>query len=630
MGHPPIQIQTNRYLNERVRPMTDAEVYAVWNCAPRTTFVLTNSPINWVNELIDEILLAVPAVTTCDMAELKIAAIMSVLGPDADGIPPVAMRDQILGIIRANVPNPADYLERVEEFVIAYGCGKWRDTEAGLGSTWAHKWANANYALSRIFVPFVEVAARWLDDKVPDYVEPEPDDAESEPTFDLGHPDAMPLAMWFITPSVYSATPVGEAEISIKAAPHGSLTPGADVTLNGETQSLAPGMKVVYVVEAESVVTFPAGALQCHEPTRVILSIHDNETRITAEGTTQLRLTYNEHLEIRSPGPIEVFQCPCGSIHCEQRHRLVNWPASELRLDTYIASAVKGAPPRKVKPRVRRPPTTGGFSSGMYYWLLSMEGRLRLIPIEWTICGRCGMEYQPDDPPICPGDIAGKPCATPFDDPRNRKISRERFFSMRGIIDRVARLRCGERAEHFARAAEWTPQIKSELKRTLGDDWQDTLGPICPTWSGERWNALLGSDLNKLLGEYWDNLYGAPIDFVNWYESKQKLSHANSLPDIAAKEAISVPGLVAQLELNMKQFNRWLECVRLFRSPDEWVQEAKKAKKFVPEFLEELEYEIEQFRNACGCPICGNCPTAKSKPTYVWVLSHDADDYSHE
>ena len=67
--------------------------------------------------------------------ELYCVAAMCALGP-AHGLPPHAMREQLLGIIRESADgNP----ERVLEFAVAYGCGKWRSILAR-PNTWECRW----------------------------------------------------------------------------------------------------------------------------------------------------------------------------------------------------------------------------------------------------------------------------------------------------------------------------------------------------------------------------------------------------------------------------------------------------------------------------------------------------------
>src|ERR1043166_3176230 len=59
--------------------------------------------------------------------ELRLTVAMCWLGPPpTEGIPPASMREELQTVLSELVPHKQEQLERVMEFVIAYGCGKWR------------------------------------------------------------------------------------------------------------------------------------------------------------------------------------------------------------------------------------------------------------------------------------------------------------------------------------------------------------------------------------------------------------------------------------------------------------------------------------------------------------------------
>jgi len=93
--------------------------------------------------------------------DLRVVVVMCWLGPQSAGIPPIAMRNNLLGILRRVVSDERERLERVMEFAIAYGCGKWRQVQPGYGS-WEQRWQGAVRGLVRALEPAVEQANRWL------------------------------------------------------------------------------------------------------------------------------------------------------------------------------------------------------------------------------------------------------------------------------------------------------------------------------------------------------------------------------------------------------------------------------------------------------------------------------------
>src|SRR6266545_5996421 len=93
--------------------------------------------------------------------DLRVVVAMCWLGPQAAGIPPPAMRHELLGTLRQCVPDGQERVGRVMEFAIAYGCGKWRDTQPGYGG-WGQRWQGAVRGLVRALEPAVAQANRWL------------------------------------------------------------------------------------------------------------------------------------------------------------------------------------------------------------------------------------------------------------------------------------------------------------------------------------------------------------------------------------------------------------------------------------------------------------------------------------
>jgi hypothetical protein len=590
--------------------MHNALVQQIHDCKPMRRFVLANSRVKWLEGLVKRVSKAVPATAGSDPVKLRIAVAMLALGPPYAGIPPAAMRDKVRKILIRHVR--VDRERRVEEFVIVYGCGRWRKPLGGVGTTWDHKWGNAQLQLGRMFFKFVHVAAAWLHQYVPNY---------PAPTFKISSEHSDDLALRFVNPVKVRGAVAGPVSMRIDADPRGAVRPGATVTLNGSVSFYKPGMKAVFSVDARTTFVHGSRVFRPRYTTKVLISVLNDETLVRTSAGRRFHLTQGEPLLIESPSPIEEYQCPCGSTHCKKGHRLENCPAHDPRieLDSYVASAVKGPPARGRRVRKEAAPSTGGFVGGMYYWKLAFETSapwpLLLVTVEYTVCAKCGLEFQPGVPPQCPG------CATPVDRGSARRISRDRLLLMNGPIRyrREARLRCAATAKHFAKAPLLTPPMEEFLKTKLGDDWREIMGPDWRIRTVEEWDALQGEDWHEKLGEYWHNLYGAPPTFMKWYEARRILRDPGAWPELASLRGETVDDFLASLRQAMRPFEYWLECARLSQNRESWPDQAALARVSVPEFEKKLEVDMADFRRQCGCPICGSVPTAKSRPTYVWV-----------
>src|SRR2546428_5267915 len=82
--------------------------------------------------------------------DLRVVVVMCWLGPQSAGIPPIAMRNNLLGILRRFVSDERERLERGMGFAIAYGCGEWREVEARDGSLGA-RWPGGGQGIGRAF-----------------------------------------------------------------------------------------------------------------------------------------------------------------------------------------------------------------------------------------------------------------------------------------------------------------------------------------------------------------------------------------------------------------------------------------------------------------------------------------------
>jgi hypothetical protein len=339
--------------------MTDAEVSLICNSSALTEFYVPGAKIQWLDDLERAVLAEVPALAHCDPVEFRMLVAMAALGPRNAGVPPEAMRDHLMRIIRRNTPR-AGRLARVEEFVIAYGCGKWRHTPLGVAAKWEDTWAHARDALGRMFRPSVEAARTWLHGTVTGFVGPDPENAEEvkEENKDI-KADSAELAGWFIEPATEHSAFGGRARVTIT----GTMG-GADIAWNLQPpDSYATGIKVVFVVPRRSRWT-REGTTVVLGHVKAIVSVLDDETRIETGVMERVTLKIGETLAIEASREIDEWLCPCGTIRCEERHCLDSWPVRRIDLISHIASAVKGPPAAGTRVGRAYPPSPGGFVQG--------------------------------------------------------------------------------------------------------------------------------------------------------------------------------------------------------------------------------------------------------------------------
>jgi len=315
--------------------------------------------------------------------DVHLVVAMCWLGPPSAGIPPAALRQDLLNVLRRCVPDEFERLERAMEFVIAYGCGKWRQVQAGSGG-WEQRWQGAMRGLVRALEPAVEQANRWLAGHVVGFPQ-ERSVARAEGFLEdtAVWSDAWMLATRFVRPEhplllqegaglTVECTSEG-AEISTSVQDYQTMTP--------------PGAKVVLTVQEKD----GALLLSCSQPlalgagATVLLIARDEDTIVKMLVDTsgqQVRLKIGESAFIGGPATLALWECTCGTTHCRERHRLETWDPTQvvqktsveeqkqkavapLTLWDCVASAVKG-PQASIK--------TGAFVQGVYFPLLTQEG----------------------------------------------------------------------------------------------------------------------------------------------------------------------------------------------------------------------------------------------------------------
>lgn len=332
-------------------------------------------------------LLGNSARTVCPDAEedeLLLVTAMCWLGPLDAGPPPALLREELLHRLRQAEENAKERVERVMEFVIAYGCGKWRTVKAGYGG-WAQRWQGAVRGLVRALEPAVGQTNRWLAEHVAGFpkdrsIPHNPQFIEDTPTWS----DAWMLANKFARPEDRLSLEEDET-LTISCTEEGTE---CTVTDQEYQQFVPPGAKAVWTVQEPDVTTLLTDEHSLSVAAGATLSLiaRDEDALIKAaqeEQNRQTHLKVGQEAEVRGPLALDVWECTCGTTHCEERHRLEAWDPVQrvqktvtdagsrkkeetaLTLWNFVASAVKG-------PQVRI--QTGSFVQGIYFPLLSQEG----------------------------------------------------------------------------------------------------------------------------------------------------------------------------------------------------------------------------------------------------------------
>jgi hypothetical protein len=320
-----------------------------------------------------------------DVAEddVYLGVAMCWLGPPSAGIPPATLRQDLLDILRRYVPDEFERPERAMEFVIAYGCGKWRPVKAGAGG-WEQRWQGAMRGLVRALEPAVEQANRWLAGHVVGFPqERSVARAEGFPEDTAVWSDAWMLATRFVRPEHPLLLREGAA-LTMECTPDGTEI---RVSTQDYQTTTPPGAKAVWTVQEKDralllscsqFLALAAGAI-------VLLIARDEDTIVKMLVSTsgqQARLRIGESASLEGPATLTLWECTCGTTHCRERHRLDMWDPTQvvqktsieeqkrqvvasLTLWDCVASAVKG-PQANIK--------TGAFVQGIYFPLLAQEG----------------------------------------------------------------------------------------------------------------------------------------------------------------------------------------------------------------------------------------------------------------
>jgi hypothetical protein len=139
--------------------------------------------------------------------EIWMTVAMCWLGPPPSaGIPPAFLREELYQVMQQLVPDEQERLERIMEFTIAYGCGKWREVRPGAGG-WEHRWQGAMRGLVRALEPATAQSNRWLAEHVVGFPQERHVSHDKRFVEDAGiWSDAWLLATRFIRPEYLTFT----------------------------------------------------------------------------------------------------------------------------------------------------------------------------------------------------------------------------------------------------------------------------------------------------------------------------------------------------------------------------------------------------------------------------------------
>jgi hypothetical protein len=372
-------IHAKDFLKRGRKLMTDEETRSVYEqvetiLASREGRVLDIGNPDHLTSLANS---ARPVCSDVEEDELLLVTAMCWLGPLNAGPPPASLREELLNRLRQDEENVKERVARIMEFIIAYGCGKWRAVEPGYGG-WAQRWQGALRGLVRALEPWLaeHVAGFPKDRSIPH----DPQFVEDTPTWS----DAWMLANKFVRPEDRLCLEEDET-LTISCTEEGTECAAADQDYH---QFVPPGAKAVWTVQEPETTTLLTDEHSLPVATGTTLSLiaRDEDVLIKAaldKQNQQTHLKMGEEAAMEGPLTLSVWECTCGTTHCEERHRLEAWnpvrkvqktvtdagarkqEETPLTLWNFVASAVKG-PQMRIQ--------TGSFVQGIYFPLLSQEG----------------------------------------------------------------------------------------------------------------------------------------------------------------------------------------------------------------------------------------------------------------
>lgn len=373
--------------------------------------------LQYFEKVVRHVLVTLGREDTEDTLELRVLVAMALLGPQEGGLP-AKICEAVICQLREFVENEQEQNQRVVEFALAYGCGRFRRCVKEARGWEDGVWEGAVLTLERALEPYVRECDAWLrrncDMRRVDVTK-----------------DAHILAMSLIHPQKDQFPMEAGETIRITSvmntAIDGTRVKGGTLVTwppayQEKQQELPPGTKRVFLVEGsglkiqagKKIRTLPSGA-------QIIVASYEERTTVQVSHKTwsgkkmtcTLLPSKSAKLKAGSKGVhVCIWECTCGHIACAEHHSLHSWnPAHPLW--ALLATAVKGRIPKgkgkkqiqsRVPPEadhlaIKIPIVSGSFVQGMYCALLSkgfLQGerrdwvQLRYVPLLFRRCPGCG------------------------------------------------------------------------------------------------------------------------------------------------------------------------------------------------------------------------------------------------
>ncbi|MBN2533115.1 MAG: hypothetical protein JXB88_09490 [Spirochaetales bacterium] len=297
-----------------------------------------------------------------------------------------------------------DRIDRVIDFVIAFGCGKWRKVREGTSNSWYHIWPGARKILADIAERAIRKKANpWLKNSVKGFP-------------DMGKADIRHYVHFFIEKLLFPefTMPVLENESFIIEC----SDQGATLKKNREIMNMIlPGMKYVFSANMEKAeMEIETGKKHISFDYPIVITPGNKKVYILLYENNKKKpfiMNQNELCKLKGPFTLKRWECSCGYIHCGIRHRLSEWKP-EIKLKDFVYSALKGVV-KEIK--------TNSFINSMYFPDLAIDvlptgGRLRFTPIEYKKCNKCDKEYEGET-------CINEECKRVFDPFRDKRFSKE-------------------------------------------------------------------------------------------------------------------------------------------------------------------------------------------------------------
>ncbi len=369
--------------------------------------------------------------------ELRMVIAMCWLGPDPIryGSLPAFMCENLLSFLQKEIPDKAKRLEHIMEFVIAYGCGRFRTLDKA-SQGWDGSWPNAVIALAATLVlPPLRDCNQWLERNVVGF--PQPRNSQPLQPQDDALTNVNTLALILIDPEQAKYIQ-DHQQIKLICTPGGTKIKIPKQSQHCTDYDILPGAKFVCTIQNPTQnptqLWLSDRSISIAPGTKLIVSAHDEVTWITI-GNSRFTLKLREEASLEGPFSILIWACSCGHIHCQDRHRIVGWKPNDngkkITLRSFVSSAIKG-PTLELK--------TNSFVQGMYFAFLCKGQelsdcvvRIRLAPVEYKVCV-CKQEYEGDT-------CTANSCHRRFQAAEMKKILLD-LIILDGRYNRVQRLRC--------------------------------------------------------------------------------------------------------------------------------------------------------------------------------------------